>query len=81
CRLQDGEHVWIRLTESSDWIPGVVSGKAVRTSATREGQGTLYAVRYNRTKREYFAPQNGELKPDIPEIRELLVAGGGWIQD
>ncbi|KAI0825393.1 hypothetical protein BC628DRAFT_1374916 [Trametes gibbosa] len=78
CDFRDGERVWVRLRESSEWVTGTVSGKGVRSTVTRDGEGVLYPVRYNRTKREYFAPQNGELKPDTPEIRHLLAAGG-WL--
>ncbi|KAH9891260.1 hypothetical protein C8Q73DRAFT_792683 [Cubamyces lactineus] len=80
CTFQDGESVWIKLKDSAEWVPGVVSGKGARAAATRDGEGMRYPVRYNKTKREYFAPQNGELKPDTPEVRELLAAGG-WLQD
>ncbi|KAI0638831.1 hypothetical protein C8Q77DRAFT_9222 [Trametes polyzona] len=80
CGFQDGESVWVRPKDSEEWIPGVVSGKGARTGATRDGEGTLYPVRYRKTKREYFSPQNGNVKPDTPEVRSLLVAGG-WLQE
>ncbi|KAI0358791.1 hypothetical protein OH77DRAFT_1447893 [Trametes cingulata] len=80
CTFQDGEQVWVKLRESSEWVAGVVSGKGARTGATRDGEGVLYPVRYSKAKREYFSPQNGELKPDTPEVRELLAAGG-WLQE
>ncbi|KAI8983223.1 hypothetical protein BD414DRAFT_490287 [Trametes punicea] len=82
CTFQDGESVWVKLKDSSEWVRGVVSGKGARTAATRDvspGEGVAFPVRYNKTKRDYFAPQNGEVKPDTPEVRELLAAGG-WLQ-
>lgn len=41
-----------------------------------------YQVQFgtNGRLRKYFAPLNGEMKPDTPETRELLLAGG-WISN
>ncbi|KAJ3013554.1 hypothetical protein NUW54_g1529 [Trametes sanguinea] len=81
CSFREGESVWIRLKDSAHWVPGALSVKGARTTATREGTGVAYPVQYKKdgkTRRDYFAPQNGELKPDTPEVRELL-AEGGWL--
>ncbi|CDO74812.1 hypothetical protein BN946_scf185001.g60 [Trametes cinnabarina] len=81
CSFHDGENVWVRLKDSAEWVSGVVAGKGARTAATRDGEGVAYPVRYNKMKRDYFAPQNGELKPDTPEVRELLAADDGWFRE
>ncbi|KAH9855814.1 hypothetical protein C2E23DRAFT_551772 [Lenzites betulinus] len=78
CEFRHGERVWVKLRESSEWVAGTISGNGVRSGVTRDGEGVLYPVRYNKTKRDYFAPQNGELKPDTPEVTQLLQAGG-WL--
>ncbi|OSD05645.1 hypothetical protein PYCCODRAFT_1464992 [Trametes coccinea BRFM310] len=81
CSFHEGESVWIRLKDSAHWVRGTLSVKGPRTTATREGTGFAYPVQYEKDgkiRRDYFAPQNGELKPDTPEVRQLL-ADGGWL--
>lgn len=41
-----------------------------------QGDGLFWPVTYNRNKRRYAAPLNGELKPDTPPIRKMLEEAG-----
>ncbi|EIW65242.1 uncharacterized protein TRAVEDRAFT_104242, partial [Trametes versicolor FP-101664 SS1] len=79
CEFQHGEQVWIKVKEPcEEWVRGEVSGIGRRTTSTRVVTGMLYSVRYKETKRAMFSPQNGVLKPDTQQVRDLLAAGG-WL--
>ena len=45
-------------------------------------QGFYYPVNFglNNHLRKYFAPMNGEIKPDSEEVR-LLLRDSGWLND
>ena len=45
-------------------------------------QGFYYPVNFglNNHLRKYFAPMNGEIKPDSEEVR-LLLRDSGWLDD
>lgn len=45
-------------------------------------QGFYYPVNFGSKNhlRKYFAPMNGEIKPDTEEVR-LLLREGGWLDD
>ena len=42
-------------------------------------QGFYYPVNFGQL-RKYFAPMNGEIKPDRNEVR-ILLRNGGWLGD
>ncbi|KAF5376890.1 hypothetical protein D9615_007227 [Tricholomella constricta] len=58
--------VWVR-TVGGNWHSGRVSGLTTRKGQTRQKEGLFYPVLFNKDKiRKYFAPLNGEIKPDNP---------------
>jgi hypothetical protein len=74
--FESGDFAWVKTT-GGDWYPGRVSGLTRRKGPTREGEGIFYPVTFFDGKvRKYFAPLNGEIKPDTAEVRALLKAGG-----
>jgi len=75
--FQTGDHVWVR-TVGGNWHSGRVTSQTTRKGQTREKEGLLYPVIFNEKLRKYFAPLNGEIKPDTPHIRRLLKEAG-WI--
>ncbi|KAK0446539.1 uncharacterized protein EV420DRAFT_1569852 [Desarmillaria tabescens] len=75
--FQAGDRVWIR-TAGGNWHPGKVSGQTTRKGQTREKEGLFYPVVFNEKLRKYFAPLNGEIKPNNRHIRSLL-ADAGWL--
>ncbi|KAK0207858.1 hypothetical protein DFS33DRAFT_387452 [Desarmillaria ectypa] len=75
--FQAGDRVWIR-TAGGNWHPGKVSGQTTRKGQTREKEGLFYPVVFNEKLRKYFAPLNGEIKPNNRHIRCLL-ADAGWL--
>jgi len=75
--FRPGEKVWIR-TVGGNWYPGRVSGQTTRKGQTRQKEGLFYPVIFNEKLRKYFAPLNGEIKPDTPHVRKLLKAAG-WV--
>ncbi|KAI0809095.1 hypothetical protein BC629DRAFT_1481941 [Irpex lacteus] len=72
----DGQSVWVRIDE--EWIPGVISGKRTQSIHARGSEGLSFPVMYGQHKRKYFAPLNGDIKPDTPDVRVLLQEGG-WL--
>ncbi|KAK0197919.1 hypothetical protein F5146DRAFT_1017467 [Armillaria mellea] len=74
--FQAGDRVWIR-TAGGIWHPGKVCGQT-RKGQTREKEGLFYPVVFNEKLRKYFAPLNGEIKPNTRHIRGLL-AEAGWL--
>jgi len=77
--FESGDPVWVK-TVGGDWYPGKVSGLTRRKGSTREGEGLFYPVTFFDGKvRKYFAPLNGEIKPDTEQVRTLLKAGG-WLR-
>ncbi|KIL62196.1 hypothetical protein M378DRAFT_166046 [Amanita muscaria Koide BX008] len=78
--FESGDLVWVK-TSGGDWYIGRVSGLTRRKGPTREGEGIFYPVTFFDGKvRKYFAPLNGEIKPDTEEVRALLKAGG-WFRE
>ncbi|KAF8174734.1 hypothetical protein BJ912DRAFT_989618 [Pholiota molesta] len=78
--FKDQDPVWVR-TKGDKWTFGKVSGRIIRKGPTRYQQhGLFYHVnfgpKYN--VRKYFAPMNGEIKPDTEAIRRLL-RDEGWL--
>ncbi|KAJ3735355.1 hypothetical protein DFJ43DRAFT_43877 [Lentinula guzmanii] len=72
-----GQAVWIR-TSGGNWHSGRVSSETTRKGNTREKEGLFYPVKFDGKLRKYFAPLNGEIKPDTPHTRRLL-KGAGWL--
>ncbi|EGN92704.1 hypothetical protein SERLA73DRAFT_190723 [Serpula lacrymans var. lacrymans S7.3] len=75
-RFKLSDSVWIR-TSGGNWQSGRVSGQP-KLGQTREKDGLFYPVIFCTKLRKYFAPLNGEIKPDTPHIRKLLEEGG-WL--
>ncbi|GBE78698.1 hypothetical protein BKA93DRAFT_824784 [Sparassis latifolia] len=75
--FQDGDPVWVK-TEEGEWLQGTVNGKSTRRGATRQKEGVFFPVSFRISSRKYFAPLNGDVKPDTPEVRRLLLEGG-WL--
>ncbi|KAF6751368.1 hypothetical protein DFP72DRAFT_850988 [Ephemerocybe angulata] len=82
--FQSGDRVWVR-TQEHNWRMGkVVKGQPKAKPLTRNAhlKADYYQVQFGAkgklNTRKYFAPLNGELKPDNLEVRGLLLAGG-WI--
>lgn len=72
-----GDTVWVR-TVGGNWHSGRVTGQTTRKGQTREKEGLFYPVVFNEKLRKYFAPLNGEIKPDTFHIRRLL-KDAGWL--
>ncbi|KAK1224950.1 hypothetical protein PQX77_012099 [Marasmius sp. AFHP31] len=73
--FQAGESVWVK-TAGGNWVRGKVTGEITRKGPTREKVGLYYPVRYGTKFRKYFAPLNGEIKPDTIHTRLLLQHAG-----
>jgi len=74
---KSGEFVWVKAkTTTETWYKGLVM-KGTKSGPIRQGkEGTFYLVRYRHNLRRYFAPLLGDIKPDTPEIRQLLNDAG-----
>ncbi|KAF8236953.1 hypothetical protein L208DRAFT_1249859 [Tricholoma matsutake] len=72
-----GDIVWVR-TVGGNWHSGRVTAQTTRKGQTREKEGLFYPVIFNDKLRKYFAPLNGEIKPDTIHVRHLL-KDAGWI--
>jgi len=72
-----GDVVWVR-TVGGNWHSGKVTGQTTRKGQTREKEGLFYPVVFNDKLRKYFAPLNGEIKPDTIHVRHML-KDAGWI--
>ncbi|KAF9261967.1 hypothetical protein L218DRAFT_960925 [Marasmius fiardii PR-910] len=73
--FQAGESVWVR-TAGGNWLRGRVSSEITRKGFTRMNEGLFYPVKFDNKLRKYFAPLNGEIKPDTPHTRRLLKEAG-----
>ncbi|TFK28385.1 hypothetical protein FA15DRAFT_665351 [Coprinopsis marcescibilis] len=80
CQFKPKASVWIRTSESN-WYPGVVVGHPKEMPLNdNDGYydsstyGTYYMVEFRICNkiRKYFAPLNGEIKPDTEAVRQLL---------
>ncbi|KAI0726009.1 hypothetical protein C8Q72DRAFT_796919 [Fomitopsis betulina] len=74
--VQNGDPVWIKT--EGEWLQGTISGSNTRKGATRQKEGVFFPVAFRHNARKYFAPLNGDIKPDSEEIRRLL-SEGGWL--
>ncbi|KAF8897973.1 hypothetical protein CPB85DRAFT_1229335 [Mucidula mucida] len=72
--FQPGDSVWIR-TAGGNWHRGRVSAQTARKGVISR-QGFFYSVVFNERLRKYFAPLNGDIKPDSRHTRELLEGAG-----
>ncbi|KZT08953.1 uncharacterized protein LAESUDRAFT_723255 [Laetiporus sulphureus 93-53] len=82
--FQNGDPVWVR-TDDGEWIQGIISGSSTRRASIRQlarervqKEGVFFPVAFGRSSRRYFAPLNGDVKPDNAEVRRLL-SEGGWL--
>ncbi|KAF9446872.1 hypothetical protein P691DRAFT_732429 [Macrolepiota fuliginosa MF-IS2] len=80
--FEKGESAWVR-TANGTWCLGTVTSSPPRVGPTRDGEGLFYSVIFTlggaRLKKS-FAPLNGEIKPDIFEIRDLFKTYG-WLNN
>ncbi|KAG5338244.1 hypothetical protein E4T56_gene18073 [Termitomyces sp. T112] len=78
--FQPGENVWVKTT-GGNWRQGRVTGQTTRKGATRQSkEGLYYPVVFDGKIRKYFAPLNGEIKPDTLHTHRLLKEAG-WLND
>ncbi|KIY62207.1 hypothetical protein CYLTODRAFT_361836 [Cylindrobasidium torrendii FP15055 ss-10] len=71
-----GDRVWVRIAED-DWRSGEIFGNKTKSGPTREKEGTFYPVVLTTNRvRKWFAPLNGDIKPDSTHIRRLLDDAG-----
>ncbi|KAG6888966.1 hypothetical protein C0992_006923 [Termitomyces sp. T32_za158] len=78
--FQSGESVWVK-TVGGNWRQGRVTGQTTRKGATRQSkEGLYYPVVFDGKIRKYFAPLNGEIKPDTVHTQRLLKEAG-WLND
>ncbi|KZT68773.1 hypothetical protein DAEQUDRAFT_727419 [Daedalea quercina L-15889] len=76
-KFKNGDPVWIK-TEDGEWLQGTIAGSNTRKGATRQKEGVFFPVAFQHNSRKYFAPLNGDIKPDSAEVRRLL-SEGGWL--
>ncbi|KAI6043827.1 hypothetical protein EDC04DRAFT_535428 [Pisolithus marmoratus] len=76
-RFKSGDLAWVKST-SGRWYHGKVVGQA-KLGRTIQGEGLFWLVVFSSKFRKYFAPLNGEIKPDTRHTRKLLEdAGWSW---
>ncbi|KAI5990029.1 hypothetical protein F5J12DRAFT_499168 [Pisolithus orientalis] len=74
-RFKSGDLVWVKST-GGRWYHGKVVGQA-KLGRTIQGEGLLFwLVVFSSKFRKYFAPLNGEIKPDTQHTRKLLKEAG-----
>ncbi|KAF8555939.1 hypothetical protein OG21DRAFT_1410124 [Imleria badia] len=79
-RFNSGQGVWIYASDG-EWHPGKVVGQ-VKKGKTRSDEGLYWCAefRIGRTKvRKWFAPLNGDIKPDTEHTQQLLL-DAGWLE-
>ena len=57
-------------------IPHFVHLDTHHETTVHQGEGLFWLVVFNNKFRKYFAPLNGEIKPDTPHTRKLLDEAG-----
>ncbi|KAG0707231.1 hypothetical protein DFH29DRAFT_897766 [Suillus ampliporus] len=72
-RFQRGDRVWVRSTDYY-WHLGTVSSSQPVAGRTMTGDGLFWRIDYDRNKRRWVAPLDGEVKPDTEHTRQLLKA-------
>ncbi|KAH9949453.1 hypothetical protein B0H21DRAFT_114018 [Amylocystis lapponica] len=76
--FKSGDPVWVKELNNV-WTHGTVSGPNTRVKSTRSTKlGIFYPISVARVSRRYLSPSNGDVKPDIPQVRRLLLEGG-WL--
>ncbi|VDB99360.1 unnamed protein product [Peniophora sp. CBMAI 1063] len=77
-----GESVWVKATDGN-WYRGTVSALKIKKDKTRQSEGLYYPVIFGQAPklRKYFAPLNGEIKPDSYITRRLLREAGYGISN
>ncbi|KAG6910635.1 hypothetical protein DXG01_009144 [Tephrocybe rancida] len=78
--FEKDEAVWVKAA-GGNWCSGHIVSNKTRTGPTRQKEGMFYQVQFmnNKTKiRKYFAPLNGEVKPDSAHTQRLLKEAG-WL--
>ncbi|KAF9560244.1 hypothetical protein CPC08DRAFT_636812 [Agrocybe pediades] len=81
-RLQLEDKVWVR-TGKEIWCSGKICRKGFRvgqTRVSRTNKGFYYHVQFGSRMhlRKFFAPMNGEIKPNTEAVRQILEQEG-WI--
>ncbi|TEB26365.1 hypothetical protein FA13DRAFT_1816999 [Coprinellus micaceus] len=81
-QFQSGSRVWVRTSEHNWRLGKVVKDQSRRRPLARNPtqEADYYQVQFGvngkMNTRKYFAPLNGEMKPDTHLIREMLQLGG-----
>lgn len=74
------ETVWVRIQEDGMWCQGTIVSSQTMTDKVREGaMGKYWRVNVRndgKTVSMKLSPQNGDIKPDNKEIRDLLRING-----
>ncbi|KAH7884045.1 hypothetical protein F5I97DRAFT_1640731 [Phlebopus sp. FC_14] len=78
-RFKSGDAVWVRTGGDEHWYHAKVVGQP-KAGKTRQDDGLYWLAEYhhNRRVRNWFAPLNGDIKPDTPHTRQLL-EDAGWL--
>lgn len=75
--IESGLHVWVK-TDEGKWVRGVVFFEGP-TEFTPRAIVQSFFVNYGRKKCGLFRPYDGNMKPDRPEIHELLRTAGVFV--
>ncbi|KAI0034968.1 hypothetical protein K488DRAFT_25057, partial [Vararia minispora EC-137] len=77
--FRPGQSVWVKASDGN-WYGGEISGSRVKRGPTRQKEGVFYPVAFrlptHHNIRKFFAPLNGEIKPDSRCVRKLLREAG-----
>ncbi|KAH0838755.1 hypothetical protein J3R83DRAFT_7129 [Lanmaoa asiatica] len=79
-RFKSGESVWICASDG-EWYRGKVVGQA-KQGKTRSDDGLFWCVEFRVVRsrvRKWFAPLNGDIKPDTQHTHQLL-SDAGWLE-
>ncbi|KAH9949473.1 hypothetical protein B0H21DRAFT_114251 [Amylocystis lapponica] len=76
--IEWGLTVWVKTVEGK-WCLGTVEFEGPTAYTERAIEQSFY-VRYGRNKKsDLFRPYDGNIKPDTPEVRELLRKAGYFV--
>ncbi|KAF9229841.1 hypothetical protein BS17DRAFT_772005 [Gyrodon lividus] len=78
-RFKSGEPVWV-CASNGQWCRGKVIGQP-KKGKTRSDEGLFWCVEFHIVNRfrKWFAPLNGDIKPDTPHTYQLL-EDAGWVE-
>ncbi|KAI0638874.1 hypothetical protein C8Q77DRAFT_1045287 [Trametes polyzona] len=73
---QRRDSVWVKPRGTSTWYQGVITKIKQPTEHPQQKRGPLYLVvfrRYHTNLRAWFSPLEGNMRPDTPRTRALLL--------